>query len=113
MLQNMEDNGGEVVDSATMNKGLDLNYQINGMFVNGMSNGHHENYITTKAQEEDDEEWYPPSPPVYDVAEKLVEINRVLYDDPASLIRHGPGKLRWKPDSYLVQVMIMTPKFMM
>lgn len=27
-------------------------------------------------KEQDDEEWYPPSPPIYDVADKLIEINR-------------------------------------
>ena len=30
-------------------------------------------------EDDDDEEWYPPSPPVYDVAEKLLEINRDFY----------------------------------
>ena len=33
---------------------------------------------------DDDDEWYPPSPPVYDVADKLIEINKTLYDDPFS-----------------------------
>ena len=33
---------------------------------------------------DDDDEWFPPSPPVYDVADKLVDINKALYDDPFS-----------------------------
>ena len=106
MINNMDSNNGDVGDCATLdNKGLGFNYQINGIFVNNMSNGHND-YINrpSKDEEDDDEEWYPPSPPIYDVADKLIEINRMLYADPTSLIRNGPGKLRWKPDSYLVQV---------
>ena len=52
---------------------------------------------------DDDEEWYPPSPPIYDVADKLIEINRDHYNDPHSSI-HLPGKLRWRPDHNLVQI---------
>ena len=52
---------------------------------------------------EDDEEWYPPSPPVYDVTEKLIEVNRELQEDPTSS-QHFAGKLRWKPDDNLVQI---------
>lgn len=47
--------------------------------------------------DEDDEEWYPPTPPPYDVLDRLIEANRDLYEDPASLVRM-PGKLRWRPD---------------
>ena len=106
MIQSMDSNHGDVSDCLSLNnKGLGLNYQINGIFINNMTNGHNDYKSTTsKDDDEDDEEWYPPSPPIYDVADKLIEINRMLYDDPTSLIRNGPGKLRWKPDSYLVQV---------
>ncbi len=52
---------------------------------------------------EDDEEWYPPTPPIYDVADKLIEINRDHYNDPTSLI-HVAGKIRWKPEDKLVQI---------
>ena len=98
-------------DYITMNKNMDFGYQINDAFVNNVTNGHHEfenkHYISmnNNKDDDDDEEWYPPSPPIYDVADKLIEINRMLYDDPAALVRNGPGKLRWKPDSYLVQVL--------
>ena len=108
MTKNMEDNESDFVDNnvaVNVSKGIGINYQINGIYVNNMTNGH-ENYTNGggASNEEDDEEWYPPSPPIYDVADKLIEINRMLYDDPTALIRNGPGKLRWKPDSYLVQV---------
>ena len=102
--------------ATTVNKNMGFNYQINEAFVNNVTNGHQDqNYINmnhyntnnNNKDEEDDEEWYPPSPPIYDVADKLIEINRMLYDDPTALIRNGPGKLRWKPDSYLVQVLFL------
>ena len=54
-------------------------------------------------QDQDDEEWYPPSPPIYDVADKLIEINRDHRDDPASEF-HMAGRLRWKSDDNLVQI---------
>jgi hypothetical protein len=41
----------------------------------------------------DDEEWYPPSPPIYDVTEKLIEINRNFREDPTPALRE-PNKLR-------------------
>ena len=94
------------------NKNLGFNYQINEAFVNDVTNGHQDQHYINMSNyncnnnkdDEDDEEWYPPSPPIYDVADKLIEINRMLYDDPTALVRNGPGKLRWKPDSYLVKV---------
>ena len=54
-------------------------------------------------QEQDDEEWYPPSPPIYDVVDKLIEINRDHQNDPASEF-HLAGRLRWKSDDNLVQI---------
>ena len=51
----------------------------------------------------DDEEWYPPSPPVYDVTDKLIEINRIHLEDPTPVLRE-PNRLRWKAGSSLVQV---------
>lgn len=54
-------------------------------------------------KEQDDEEWYPPSPPIYDVADKLIEINRDHQNDPASEF-HLAGRLRWRPDDNLVQI---------
>ena len=101
MIRNVECSDGGVGGIVKPNKSIGSNSQINGIFVNGGTNIY-ENH--NSLNDEDDEEWYPPSPPVYDVADKLIEINRMLYDDPTSLIRNGPGKLRWKPDSYLVQV---------
>ena len=50
---------------------------------------------TIKEEDEDDEEWYPPSPPIYDVTDKLIEINREHDEDPTSA-EHLPNKLRWK-----------------
>ena len=104
MLRNVEGNGGSVGGTVGLNKGIGLSCQINGVFVNDISNIHENYTYNTTVKDEDDEEWYPPSPPIYDVTDKLIEINRMLYDDPTSLVRNGPGKLRWKPDSYLVQV---------
>lgn len=52
---------------------------------------------------EDDEEWYPPSPPIYDVTDKLIEVNREFFNDPTSTC-HLAGRLRWKPDDNLVQI---------
>jgi hypothetical protein len=52
-------------------------------------------------KDEDDEEWYPPSPPIYDVVDKLIEVNREFYSDPTSTT-HLPGRLRWRPE--LVQI---------
>jgi hypothetical protein len=51
----------------------------------------------------DDEEWYPPSPPIYDVTDKLIEINRIFQDDPTPVLRQ-PNRLRWRSGSALVQV---------
>ena len=58
---------------------------------------------TIKEEDEDDEEWYPPSPPIYDVTDKLIEINREHDEDPTSA-EHLPNKLRWKPEENLVQI---------
>jgi len=44
--------------------------------------------------DDDDEEWFPPSPPIYDVTEKLIEINRTFREDPTPIFRE-PNKLRW------------------
>lgn len=55
------------------------------------------------SEDDDDDEWYPPSPPIYDVTEKLIEINRTFLDDPTPSTREA-NKLRWKPGSSLVQV---------
>ena len=46
---------------------------------------------------------YPPSPPIYDVTDKLIEVNREFYNDPTSTC-HLAGKVRWKPDENLVQI---------
>ena len=71
---------------------LGINKQNGNIFVNNnITNNYHEGTTSFNNHEDDDEEWYPPSPPVYDVTDKLIEINRMLYDDPASLIRNGPG----------------------
>ena len=51
----------------------------------------------------DNEEWYPPTPPPYDVTDRIIEANRDLYSDPASLIR-VPGRLKWRPDARLVEI---------
>ena len=101
MLRNLENGRGGIGFS----KGIGMNGPNNGVFVSDTSNIH-EPHGSSTAVDEDDEEWYPPSPPIYDVADKLIEINRMLYDDPTSLVRNEPGKLRWKPDSYLVQVIL-------
>ena len=98
MIRNLDNGGG----GFGFSKGIGMNGPNNGVFVNGVSNISESQ--RNPAVDDDDEEWYPPSPPIYDVADKLIEINRLLYDDPTSLVRNGPGKLRWKPDSYLVQV---------
>lgn len=52
---------------------------------------------------DEDAEWYPPSPPPYDVFDKVLEANQRLIADPTSSI-HIPGKLRWRPDSRLVEI---------
>jgi len=51
----------------------------------------------------DDGEWYPPTPPTYDVAEKLIEINRVFHEDPTPT-EHNAGKIKWRHGPALVQV---------
>ena len=60
-------------------------------------------YLKKELEEPDDEEWYPPSPPIYDVADKLIEINREHYNDPTPSV-HNAGRLRWKPEDRLVQI---------
>ena len=51
----------------------------------GSSSGtHHHHSDLDSGGVGDDDEWYPPSPPVYDVTDKLIEINRELYDNPFS-----------------------------
>ena len=57
--------------------------------------------------DDDDEEWFPPSPPIYDVTEKLIEINRNFREDPTPIVRE-PNKLRWRPGPGLVQVSLFT-----
>ncbi len=56
--------------------------------------------------EEDDEDegdWFPPTPPPYDVKDKLIEANRRLQKDPTSVVRVA-DRLRWRADSSLVDV---------
>lgn len=51
----------------------------------------------------DDEEWYPPTPPPYDVADKLVEANSRLEADPNSTERIA-DKIKWRSESSLVEI---------
>ncbi len=60
-------------------------------------------YLNKELEEPDDEEWYPPSPPIYDVADKLIEINREHENDPFPAV-HMAGRLRWRPEDRLVQI---------
>ena len=60
-------------------------------------------YLNKELEEPDDEEWYPPSPPIYDVADKLIEINREHQNDPTPAV-HNANRLRWKPEDHLVQI---------
>ncbi|XP_059083800.1 nuclear transcription factor Y subunit alpha-like [Tigriopus californicus] len=78
-------------------------------------NGDHNNYLSQilakhgTIPEEDDEEWYPPTPPPYDVLDKLIEANEFLDSDPTSST-HVAEKLRWRPDSRLVEIRWLGPK---
>lgn len=75
----------------------------------------HNNYLSQilakhgTIPEEDDEEWYPPTPPPYDVLDKLIEANEFLDSDPTSST-HVAEKLRWRPDSRLVEIRWLGPK---
>ena len=60
-------------------------------------------FFSKPCQDSDDEEWYPPSPPIYDVTDKLIEINRIFREDPTPVLRE-PNKLRWRTGPGLVQV---------
>ena len=51
----------------------------------------------------DDEEWYPPTPPPYDVADKLIEANSRLEADPNSTERIA-DKIKWRSESSLVEI---------
>ena len=53
MLRNVEGNGGSV---GGLNKGIGLSCQINGVFVNDISNIHENYTYNTTVKDEDDEE---------------------------------------------------------
>ena len=57
----------------------------------------------TRAVGSDDEEWYPPTPPPYDVADKLIEANSRLEADPNSTERIA-DKIKWRSESSLVEI---------
>lgn len=68
------------------------------------------NILSTSTFDNDvdnEEEWYPPTPPTYDVTNKLIEVNRQFDEDPTP-VEHVPGRLKWRNGAALVQVAFVT-----